>query len=109
MALVKFSCTRLTSWHKGLLPLVVMACFGFAGSSAAAPAQPDGPMPAPFACAPGEWSGKDAHRLNVNSAGGLREPATPLRAGGLQTAAEISRSQSTMPRANLGRSRSCGA
>ena len=88
MALVKFSCTRLTSWHKGLLPLVI-ACIGFAGSSAAAPAQPDGPMPAPFACAPGEWSGKDAHRLNDNSAGGLRDPATPLRAGGLQTAAEI--------------------
>ena len=40
MTWLKFSCTPGTGWHKNLLPFVVMACIGFAGSSAAAPAQP---------------------------------------------------------------------
>jgi hypothetical protein len=89
MALLKFSCTRPTGWHKSLLQLVVMACIGFAGSSAAPAAQPGPPVPARFACVPGEWPGNDSHRLNDNSAGSLRDLAPPLRADGLPTAAEM--------------------
>jgi Putative metallopeptidase len=91
MAWLKFSCTPGTGWHKNLLPFVVMAYIGFAGSSAAAsaPAQPAPPLPVPFACGPGEASVKEARRVNDNSAGGLVEPAAPLRADGPPTAAEI--------------------
>jgi hypothetical protein len=58
MAWLKFSSTPRMGWHKSLLPLVVMACIGFAGSSAAAFAQPGLVSPPPFECAPGEWSGR---------------------------------------------------
>ena len=40
MTWLKFSCTPGTGWRKHLLPFVMMACIGFAGSSAAAPTQP---------------------------------------------------------------------
>jgi Putative metallopeptidase len=89
MAWLKFSCTPGTGWHKNLLPFVLMACIGFAGSSAAAPAQPAPGLPVPFACGPGEASVKDARRINDHSAGGLVELAAPLRADGPPTAAEI--------------------
>ena len=78
MAWLKFTCTPATGWHKHLLPFVAMACIGFLGSSAAAPAQPA--LPVAFACAPGEASVREALRVNDNSAGGLVELAAPPRA-----------------------------